>query len=163
MGETEEIKSNSSEEPELDPTPLTDRLRPLWDRIAESSAAWIFAVVAGTVLVLGGIAGLILNFDFSTGDAIFTERLLFMDVNGWSSLVLLLTGIALLVASRIASATRRVAIGVGCLYLLLVIWSLFDTTPLGMLPINDPTAIFYAAIGVLGVTVGAGPERSDQR
>jgi hypothetical protein len=128
--------------------------------IAHGTIAQMFAVVSGVILTLAGIAALVVNADFSTGAGIVTDNLLFMDVNGWSGLLMLVSGIVLLVASRTVSLAKRVSLVVGVVYLALTVWSLFDSSILGMLPVNDPTAIFYAAIGVLGVTAGVGPDRN---
>ena len=127
--------------------------------VTHGSIAQMFAVVAGVVLVVAGVVGMIINADFSTGGEIVTDKLLFMDVNGWSSLLLLVTGAVLLIASRTAAYARKASLVVGVAYLAITVWSLFDSSILGMLPVNDMTAILYAAIGVLGVTAGVGPER----
>lgn len=122
------------------------------------SVAQMFGVVAGVVLSLLGIASLIVNADFSTGASISAERLLFLDVNGWSGVLYLLTGLVALAAAADKARARMVAMAVGGLYLILTVWSLFDSSILGLLPVNDPTAIFYAAIGVIGVAGGMQPE-----
>lgn len=126
--------------------------------IAHGSMAQMFAVVAGVLLAVGGVAALIVNFAFSTGDGIVTERLLFMDVNGWSGVLMLATGAALLIGSRSDKRARRVSLVVGVIYLVVTVWSLFTASVIGMFPVNDMTAIVYAAIGVLGVTAGLGPD-----
>ncbi|MBJ7458840.1 MAG: DUF4383 domain-containing protein [Thermoleophilaceae bacterium] len=136
-------------------------LKNLGSEVAHGSIAQMFALVAGVILTVGGVAALIVNADFSTGTGIVTDKLLFMDVNGWSGLLMLLTGVSLVVASRVAGMARRACLGVGVVYLALTIWSLFDSSVLGMFPVNDMTAIVYAAIGVLGVTAGLGPDRHD--
>ena len=127
--------------------------------IAHGSVAQMFAVVVGVVLTLAGIAALVVNADFGTGSGIVTNKLLFMDVNGWSAIVMLVSGVALLVSSRVVGLARKVSLVVGVFYLVLTVWSLFDSSILGLLPVNDPTAILYAAICVLGVTAALGPDR----
>lgn len=127
--------------------------------IAHGSIAQMFALVAGVILTVAGVAALVVNFDFSTGGSIVTEKLLFMDVNGWSGVLMLLTGLVLLIGSRAADTARKVSLGVGVVYLVVTIWSLFTATVISMIPVNDMTAILYAAIGVLGVTAGLGPDR----
>ncbi|MGH2959326.1 MAG: DUF4383 domain-containing protein [Solirubrobacterales bacterium] len=134
-------------------------LREVGAGIAHGSIAQMFALVAGVILTVVGVVALIANPDFSTGEAIVTEKLLYMDVNGWSGLLMLLTGIVLLAASRVADRARKACVGVGVVYLGLTIWSLFTASVIGMFPVNDMTAITYAAIGVLGVTAGLGPDR----
>lgn len=122
------------------------------------SMAQMFAAIAGVILAVAGVVALVVNFDFSTGSSIVTERLLFMDVNGWSGLLMLVTGGVLLAGSRTVAAARKVCLGVGIVYLVVTIWSLFTVSVAGILPVNDLTAILYAAIGVLGVTAGVGPD-----
>lgn len=81
-----------------------------------------------------------------------------MDVNGWSGLLMLLTGVALIASSRSDVAARRASLVIGVLYLIVTVWSLFRSSVAGMLPVNDLTAILYAALGVLGVTAGVAPD-----
>lgn len=127
--------------------------------IAHGSIAQMFALVAGVILTVAGVAALVVNFDFGAGGSIITEKLLFMDVNGWSGVLMLLTGIVLLIGSRAADTARKVSLGVGVVYLVVTVWSLFTATVASILPVNDMTAIVYAAIGVLGITAGLGPDR----
>lgn len=137
-------------------------LREVGAGIAHGSIAQMFALVAGVILTVLGVLALIVNADFSTGEAIVTDKLLYMDVNGWSGLLMLLTGIVLLASSRVAGRARKASVGVGVVYLVVTIWSLFTASVIGMFPVNDMTAITYAAIGVLGVTAGLGPDRHDE-
>lgn len=118
----------------------------------------MFGVVVGVLLSLLGIVSLIVNADFSTGESISAERLLYFDVNGWSGVLYLLTGLVALFATADKARARTVAMAVGGLYLILTVWSLFDASILGLLPVNDLTAITYAAIGVIGVAGAMQPE-----
>lgn len=129
-------------------------------KLAERSVAQMFALIAGVVLVVAGIASLIVGAEFGTGDDIVTNGLLFMDVNGWSGLLMLVTGGLLLVGSRSDKAARRDSMIVGAIYLIVTVWSLFTVSVLGVFPVNDPTAILYAAIGVLGLTAAFGSDRT---
>jgi hypothetical protein len=136
-------------------------LKDVGSDLAHGSIAQMFALVAGVILTVAGVLALIVNADFHTGTGIVTEKLLFMDVNGWSGLLMLLTGVVLVTASRVTGMARKACVGVGVVYLIVTIWSLFTASVLGMFPVNDMTAIVYAAIGVLGVTAGLGPDRHD--
>ncbi|MFY9488534.1 MAG: DUF4383 domain-containing protein [Solirubrobacterales bacterium] len=129
--------------------------------MSHGSMTQMFARVAGVVLTLLGIAGLIVNADFSTGSAIVAERVLFFDVNGWSSVVHLVSGLVLLVAATRGGYVRTASIAIAGLYLVLAVWSLFDASILDALPVNDPTAILYAAVAVVGLAAVYGPDRSD--
>lgn len=125
------------------------------------TTAQIFALVVGTILLLCGIAALVINFDFHGGSSIHTEGMLFMDVNGWSGVLMLVTGLTLLIGTRSPLAARRSCVVIGGVYLLVTIWSLFTATVAGVLPVSDLTAIFYAAIAVLAATAGLGPDPRD--
>lgn len=133
-------------------------LKDISSDFVHKSMAQMFAAVAGVVLTVVGVVALIVNFDFSSGSAIVTEKLLFMDVNGWSGLLMLVTGAVLLAGSRTLANAKKACVAVGVVYLALTIWSLFTATVAGILPVNDMTAILYAAIGVLGITAGVGPD-----
>ncbi len=133
-------------------------LRDVGSEIAHGTVAQMFAAVAGVILTVAGVAALVVNFDFGTGSGIVTERLLFMDVNGWSGLLMLVTGVVLMAGSRTTNRARRSSLVVGVIYLVVTVWSLFTATVIGLIPVNDMTAILYAAIGVLGVTAGLGPD-----
>ncbi|MGH2905961.1 MAG: DUF4383 domain-containing protein [Solirubrobacterales bacterium] len=128
--------------------------------VTHGSVAQMFAVVAGVLLTVIGVAGLIVNMDFGAGSSMTADKLLFLDVNGWSSVLHLITGLALLVVAGNAVKAKTISLIVGGFYVLLTIWSLFDNSILGMLPVNDPTAVMYAAIGVVGLAVGLGPDKS---
>ncbi|MFY9469509.1 MAG: DUF4383 domain-containing protein [Solirubrobacterales bacterium] len=129
--------------------------------MSHGTTAQMFAVVAGVVLTVLGIAGLIVSGDFSSGNSLTAERLAFFDVNGWSSAVYLVTGLVLLYGAIDVAKSHLTAIAIGGLYLVLTVWSLLDGSILGLLPVNDPTAIVYAAIAVVGLAAGIGPNRSE--
>jgi hypothetical protein len=131
------------------------------DAVMHRSPAQMFAVVVGVVLIVVGIVGMITNASFATGNELSAEKFLFMDVNGWSNVLYLVTGAVLVVGSLNAARAKLVSAIVGGFYLLLTVWSLLDSSILGLLPVNDMTAILYAAIGVIGLTVGLGPDRAD--
>lgn len=122
------------------------------------STAQMFAVVVGVVLIVVGVVGMIMNASFATGAGLTAEELLFLDVNGWSNVLYLVTGAALAIGSLNAARAKLASMIVGGIYLLLTVWSLFDSSILGLLPVNDMTAILYAAIGVIGLTFGLGPD-----
>lgn len=136
-----------------------DRIKRYGHDVTHGTVAQMFAFGAGVLLLVAGIASIVLNADFSRGDAITTEALLFMDINGWSGLLMIVTGAVLLVGRNSADRARKASLGVGVVYLAVTVWSLIDNTILGAFPVNDMTAIVYAAIGVLGVTAGLGPDR----
>ncbi len=126
-----------------------------------ASIAQIFAFVIGVPLLLLGLAALATNFNLGAGSDITTERLLVLDVNAWSGLLMLLTGIGLLVGLRSPRGARRATLIVGIIYLLVTIWSLFTATVAGVLPVNDMTATIFGAVGILGVTAALGPDKDE--
>jgi low temperature requirement protein LtrA len=126
--------------------------------VAKGSTAQMFAALTGVLLILAGIAALAVNHSFASGQGIDAERLLVIDVNGWSALLMLLTGAALLFGARSAGGARYASLGVGVIYLLVTVWSLFTASVAGLLPVGDTTAIVFAAVGVLGVTAGLAPD-----
>lgn len=140
--------------PHLSPRAFTDVVR-------HGSVTQIFAVVAGVLLTLLGAASLVANADFSTGSSIVADRVLFFDVNGWAGALYLLTGLVMLIAGMDAARARMAAMAGGALYLVLTVWSLIDDSILGMLPVNDPAAILYAAIGVIGVAAALQPDERE--
>lgn len=127
--------------------------------MSDRTTAEYMVMVIGAVLTLLGVVGLIVNPDFSTGSSISAEELVLFDVNGYSSLLHLISGLVAVYAVIEPGMVRRLAVAAGVVYAALAIWSLFDESILGMLPVNDPTAILYAAIGVVALTIGLGPDR----
>lgn len=127
------------------------RLREYTDALRHGSVSQIFAVVAGVVLTALGVLSLVVNADFGTGSSLAAERTLLFDVNGWSGIVHLVSGLALLYFALDTVRIRTVALAMGGLYVVLTVWSLIDSSILGLLPVNDPTAVMYAAIGVIGI------------
>lgn len=136
----------------------TDGRPDLRSLTTESSTAQIFAALLGILFVISGAAALITGFNFSVGSNIVTSRLLFADVNGWSGLLLLVSGLLLLTGARSAGAARRASLLVGGFWLLVTLWSLFTSTVFWLLPVNDLTAIVFAAVAVLGITAALAPD-----
>jgi hypothetical protein len=131
--------------------------------LAGSSTAQIFALIVGALLTVAGVAALVVNFSFATGGGIDAAPLLFLDVNGFSGLLMLGTGLGLLAGARSPAGARRAATVVGSVYLVVTIWSLFNATVARILPVNDLTAIVFAAVAVLGLTAGLAPDPRESR
>ncbi|HEV7918188.1 MAG TPA: DUF4383 domain-containing protein [Solirubrobacterales bacterium] len=130
--------------------------------MADRSMPQMFALGTGVVLLLLGVIGFFVNSDFSSGNAITADNLIVFDINGWSNLVHLMTGLLALYAASDGSVAKMYATAAGVFYVALTVWSLFDDSILGILPVNDPSAILYAAIGVVGLAVGLGPDRRSE-
>jgi uncharacterized membrane protein len=137
-------------------------LRAYSDALTHGSVSQIFAVVAGVVLSVLGVASLIVNADFSTGSSLAAKDLVFFDVNGWSGVLYLVTGLGMLLAAVDAVRARTIAMLGGGLYLVLTVWSMIDDSILGLLPVNDPMAMVYAAIAVIGLATALRPDDSER-
>lgn len=126
--------------------------------LGASSPAQVFALIVGALLLLFGLAVLVTNFNFSTGNEIATKRLLLLDVNGWSGLLDILAGLLLILGARSAASAKRATLVVGLVYLLVTIWSLFTSTVAGIIPVGDLAATIYGAIAILSLTAALAPE-----
>src|SRR3712207_7535034 len=92
-----------------------------------SRAGW--AAVAGAVAILvWSIPGLIVNPDFSTGDAATAERVLGVDMNGWHAVSGFLIAIPALLFARTRHAAAIDAAAAGGL-IATAIWALVSTRP----------------------------------
>lgn len=131
--------------------------------MADRSPMHLYILGSGIVLTLLGVIGFFINSDFSTGNAITAEELVLFDINGWSNLVHLITGLVALYAVTEMSVAKKYAVVAGVFYVALAVMSLFDDSIFSMLPVNDPSAILYAAIGIVGLVVGLGPAKDAGR
>jgi hypothetical protein len=131
--------------------------------MAERSMPQMYALLSGVVLLLLGVIGFVVNSDFSTGSAITTDNLIVFDINGWANVLHLAIGLVAIYASTDVAVSRKYAIGAGVVFVALTVWSLVDDSILSMLPVNDPSAILYAALGVIGLAVAMGPDRESRR
>ncbi|HEV7918187.1 MAG TPA: DUF4383 domain-containing protein [Solirubrobacterales bacterium] len=123
--------------------------------------AQYFALGLGVLLTIVGLAGFIVNSDFSTGDSITSDQLIIFDVNGWHNVAHLLTGLLGLYMGTRAGMARAYAGVIGIAYLLLLIIGLLDSTILGVIPVNDPDMALHGAIAIAGIAVAMAPDLSD--
>ncbi|MBA2763882.1 MAG: DUF4383 domain-containing protein [Thermoleophilaceae bacterium] len=119
----------------------------------QRSAAQLYSLVFGVLLVAGGIIGFFYTADFAVGDAMERERALLLDVNGWHNTVHLLTGAIGLAVAGSAAAARSYALILGVVYLLLAIlgFLVFGDTVLQILPLNTEDNILHLLIGAAGI------------
>lgn len=102
-----------------------------------------------------------MNSDFSTGTSITANTLIVFDVNGWSNVVHLATGlIGLYMATEVVKA-RMYAMAMAGFYLVLAVWGLFTSTILSAIPINGADTVLHAAIGAIALMVVLSPDRSE--
>jgi len=123
--------------------------------------AWTFAqkgiVVLAGALLLWSIAGLIAEPSFSTAADAPTERVLWVDFNGWHALSgFLLFGPAFYFALRPAWAVAYALIA-GASLVLTSIWIALSTEALFVLtlPNNETDAVFHLASGLAFLGVAA--------
>ena len=119
----------------------------------ERSAAQLYSLVFGVLLVALGIIGFFYTADFAVGDAMERERALLLDVNGWHNTVHLLTGAIGLAVAGSAAAARSYALILGVVYLLLAIlgFLVFGDTVLQIIPLNTGDNILHLLIGAAGI------------
>jgi hypothetical protein len=121
-----------------------------------TSAARLFSVVVGAVLVAAGILGFFYNASFGT-DPVHRDAVLgILDVNGWHNVVHIATGgVGLAMAGR---APREYALGFGVIYLLVTILGFAygdGNAILGLIPINTEDNILHLLLAVSGLAAGA--------
>ena len=126
----------------------------------QRSAAQIYALVFGLVLVVAGILGFFYESSFATGDDTLVERdavLGILDVNGWHNLVHIASGlVGLAVAGSYANA-RLYALGFGAIYIVVAILGFIygdGDSIFKLIPVNTEDNILHALIGVAGLGAG---------
>src|SRR3954464_3923682 len=114
--------------------------------------AQMFAVVIGAVLVLAGIIGFFYSSPFGSpgkGDG----GLGILDVNGWHSVVHILSGAAGLALMGTAAGARAYAIGLALVYTVVAIWGFAigdGESILGFIPVNTEDNVLHALIALAG-------------
>jgi Domain of unknown function (DUF4383) len=119
-----------------------------------------YAVVAGAILALLGIAGFFYSSDFGSPGDVESMFGLF-DVNGWLNLVHILTGAAGLIAFAAGTnATRWYALGAGAFYLVLAIWGFVvgaGDSILGIVPVGAASGVLQLCLGLAGIAAALVP------
>jgi hypothetical protein len=122
---------------------------------APPSASRLYALVAGVLLCLLGVAGFFYDSSFDTGSGLASDYLAgTLLVNGWRNVIYIATGLALVALAP--RAPRPAALAVGALYLALGIWGLAETergigSILDALPLGDRDNVFHLILGGLGI------------
>jgi hypothetical protein len=109
------------------------------------------SIAIGAFYLFSGVAGLIVNPDFGTGDSTSAKQFL-IDWNGWHAVLTLL-----LVPPAFAAATRPIWATGFLAYNALVnsatgVWALFDKTPLGVLDLPNVATDVVLHFIVAGVS-----------
>ena len=123
----------------------------------DKTLAQIYVTALGTVLVLVGIVGFLVEPSFAVGDSAERGTLILFDINGWHNVVHLLSGIVGLAMVGTAAKARLFAIGYGVVYVLVTIlgFAVGDGgLLLSIIPINTADNLLHLAIAVTGIAVG---------
>lgn len=125
---------------------------------SQPTAARLYALMIGALLVLAGIAGFMYESSFGTGaDLAVDEFAGTFSVNGWRNVLYLLTGaLGLGLASR---APRPFALVAGGLYLVLAVWGWFEVDHgfgalLDAIPLGGADNWLHLVIGAAGLAAG---------
>ena len=125
------------------------------------SPAQLYALVFGLVLVGAGIVGFFYSSDFGSPGEV-DGVLGILDVNGWHNVVHILTGVAGLAVAGSYDNSRKYALGLGAVYILVAIVGFIygdGDAILGFIPVNTEDNILHLLIGVAGI--GAGMATTD--
>jgi hypothetical protein len=123
------------------------------------SPAQVYALTFGALLTLAGIVGFFYSASFSTGSAVKNPAnrdavLGIFDTNGWTNVLLIVTGVVLLGWAGSWFGARVVAGGIGALYLVIAAadWITGDGGSLiGLVPVDTVGSALDTLIGTLGV------------
>ena len=134
----------------------------------DKTLAQIYVMALGSVLVLVGLVGFLVEPSFAVGDSAERGTLILFDINGWHNAVHLLSGIVGLAMVGTAAKARMFAIGYGVVYVLVTIlgFAVGDGgLLLSIIPINTADNLLHLAIAVTGIAIGvsspaAAPRRS---
>ncbi len=132
----------------------------------ESSPARLYALLAGSVLTILGLAGFFYTAGFETGPELPADDLLgVFAVNGWMNALHLVTGLLGLAAAGYAARAYAAAAGIG--YVAIAIWGLTATAPdngvaviAHLLPLNTADDVLHLLLGLAGVAAAAATQRA---
>jgi hypothetical protein len=121
------------------------------------SPAQVYALLLGAVLTVAGIIGFFYNSDFTSNTAARDAVFGIFDVNGWSNVLHIATGVLGLIAAGAYDSGRGYAIGVGVAYIAIAIWGFVlgdGGSILSIVPVNTEDNVLHLLIGVSGLTAG---------
>lgn len=115
------------------------------------SPARLYVTLVGAALIAFGIVGFFYSASFGSPGEV-DDALGVFAVNAWSNVLHILTGaLGLLVADY---ASRRYALGLGVLYVVIACWGFSlgsGESILGFLPVNTADNILHLTLGALGI------------
>lgn len=133
----------------------------------DKTLAQVYALTLGSVLVLVGILGFLVEPSFGIGDSAERGTLILFDINGWHNVVHLLSGIVGIAMAGTAAKARLFSIGYGVVYVLVTIlgFAVGDGgLLLSIIPINTADNLLHLVIAVSGIAVGlASPSTGSRR
>ena len=117
------------------------------------SAAQLYALIFGVVLVAVGVIGFFYEASFAVGDSLARNAAFgILDVNGWHNLVHVLTGAIGLAVVGSRSGARTYALVFGTIYVVIAVWGFASPGQiLSLLPINFEDSVLHALIGIAGL------------
>ncbi len=125
------------------------------DSAERSTPAMLYAGVVGAVLVLAGIIGFFYNAEFTSDESVRDAVFGVFDVNGWSNVVHVLTGVlALLAYGAGVHAARNCAVALGVVYLVAAGWGFIagdGGSILSVIPVNTEANILHLMLGAGGI------------
>lgn len=132
---------------------------------APRTAAQMYALVAGAVLITLGILSLIFaTVDFGTvGVAKERDQFLIWEASGWSAILwILMGGFGLFLAARV-DAARSYALVAGVVFAALAIWGFIHGDNVGeILAAGTTDNITHAILGGVGLAVAALPQDAER-
>jgi hypothetical protein len=146
------------------PAPATEtRLSPLhaeharMDHGPRRSTAQLYALIIGAFLTIAGISGFFYNADFTSDKSVRDALFGFLDINGWSNTLHVVTGVIGLIAAGSWASARGYALSFGIVYVLVAIWGFIvgdGESVLSILPVNTADNVLHLLIGVSGIAAG---------
>jgi hypothetical protein len=119
----------------------------------QQSAAAVYGLVVGVLLVALGVGGFFYNGTFTSDRGVHDDLLGVLSVNGWHNLLHVATG-----AAALAWASRTCAFGLGGLYAGLAAWGFAlgsGHSILGIVPVNTADNVLHLLVGIAGLGAAA--------
>jgi hypothetical protein len=124
------------------------------------------AIVGSIVVLFWSVPGLVINPDFSTGDAATAERVLGVDMNGWHALSGFLVAIPVLLVARRPYLAAMFSTAAAAGLLATAVWALVDTQVAGGLfyfPHNETDALLHVGTATIFLAGAAHYFLADRR